>query len=112
MIDQLQTGTNNVASAMNLSKETVSDTVEKATLANQALQRISESINRITDMNLQIAAAAEEQSLVAEDINSNTIKIKDLSVEEVNSAQQTNSSMQTQSNNVAEQNKVLNTFIV
>jgi len=112
MIDQLQTGTNNVASAMNLSKETVSDSVEKATLANQALQRISESINRITDMNLQIAAAAEEQSLVAEDINSNTIKIKDLSVEEVNSAQQTNSSMQTQSNNVAEQNKVLNTFIV
>lgn len=112
MIEQLQTGTNNVASAMNLSKETVSDTVEKATLANQALQRISNSINRITDMNLQIATAAEEQSLVAEDINSNTIKIKDLSVQEVNSAQQTNTSMQTQSNHVAEQNKVLNTFIV
>ena len=112
MIDQLQSGTVGVAEAMNLSKETVAETVEKAELANTALLRISDAINRITDMNMQIAAAAEEQSLVAEDINSNTIKIKDLSTQVVDSTNETNISMQEQSDNVGEQSKVLNTFIV
>ena len=112
MIDQLQSGTVGVAEAMNLSKDAVADTVEKAELANTALLRISDAINRITDMNLQIAAAAEEQSLVAEDINANTIKIKDLSSQVVESTNETNASMQEQSDNVGEQSKVLNTFIV
>jgi len=43
-----------------------------------ALRRISAAVGMITDMNLQIASAAEEQSLVAEEINSNVAAIRDV----------------------------------
>jgi len=112
MIEKLQAGTVGVSSAMNLSKTTVTETVEKAASADAALHRISDSINRITDLNMQIAAAAEEQSLVAEDINSNTIKIKDLSIQVVDSTKETSASMQEQSDNVGKQSKILDTFTV
>ncbi|MCY1553321.1 Methyl-accepting chemotaxis protein McpU [compost metagenome] len=43
-----------------------------------ALQRISQAVSVITDMNLQIASAAEEQSSVAEEINRNVASIRDV----------------------------------
>lgn len=43
-----------------------------------ALQRIGQAVTVITDMNLQIASAAEEQSAVAEEINSNVATIRDV----------------------------------
>ena len=42
------------------------------------LQRISQAVSVITDMNLQIASAAEEQSSVAEEINRNVASIRDV----------------------------------
>ena len=81
MIEQLQVGSSAVAGAMKQSKDTATDTVAKACEANDALLRIRQAIQQITDMNMQIASAAEEQSLVAEEINANTVKIKDLSVQ-------------------------------
>lgn len=81
MIEQLQSGASAVSVAMNESKYTADDAVQKAQLANESLQRIRSAIQRISDMNMQIASAAEEQSLVAEEINTNTVKIKDLSTQ-------------------------------
>ena len=46
--------------------------------AEAALQRISQAVSTITDMNLQIASAAEEQSSVAEEINRNVASIRDV----------------------------------
>ncbi|NQD93688.1 chemotaxis protein, partial [Pseudomonas sp. CrR25] len=43
-----------------------------------ALQRIGQAVSVITDMNLQIASAAEEQSSVAEEINRNVASIRDV----------------------------------
>ena len=43
-----------------------------------ALQRIGEAVAVITDMNLQIASAAEEQSAVAEEVNRNVAGIRDV----------------------------------
>ena len=112
MIEQLQAGATAVASAMDHSKEAASGSVEKAQLANDALQRIFDAISRITDMNLQIASAAEEQSSVAEEINMNTVKIKELSVQVSETAGHTNMAMQVQTENVRDQNRVLDRFIV
>ncbi|HFS8458906.1 TPA: chemotaxis protein, partial [Vibrio cholerae] len=86
--------------------------VQKAQLANESLQRIRSAIQRISDMNMQIASAAEEQSLVAEEINTNTVKIKDLSTQVADSAQAASVAMEVQTENVREQGKLLNTFIV
>ncbi|EHK0034489.1 methyl-accepting chemotaxis protein [Vibrio parahaemolyticus] len=112
MIEQLQSGASSVASAMHQSKGSAVEAVEKADLANYALQRIRDAIQRISDMNLQIASAAEEQSLVAEEINNNTVNIKDLSTQVADSANRTNEAMQSQHDNVRKQDEILNRFTV
>ncbi|MDF4898177.1 methyl-accepting chemotaxis protein [Vibrio parahaemolyticus] len=112
MIEQLQSGASSVASAMHQSKGSAVEAVEKADLANDALQRIRDAIQRISDMNLQIASAAEEQSLVAEEINNNTVNIKDLSTQVADSAYRTNEAMQSQHDNVRKQDEILNRFTV
>lgn len=112
MIEQLQAGASSVSAAMNESKNTAVDAVDKAQAADGALQRIRDAIQRITDMNMQIASAAEEQSLVAEEINANTVKIKDLSTQVADAAENANIAMQVQTENVREQDDILNKFIV
>ncbi len=112
MIEQLQVGSNSVSVAMNESKTTAEDAVAKAQLADAALQRIRHAIQQISDMNLQIASAAEQQSLVAEEINNNTVKIKDLSTQVSESAEEANIAMQVQAENVREQDAILSKFTV
>ncbi|HHX8278897.1 TPA: methyl-accepting chemotaxis protein [Vibrio diabolicus] len=112
MIEQLQSGASSVANAMHQSKSSAVEAVEKADLANNALQRIRDAIQRISDMNLQIASAAEEQSLVAEEINNNTVNIKDLSTQVAESANRTNDAMQAQQEDVHKQDQILNRFTV
>lgn len=112
MIEQLQAGASSVSVAMNESKSTAEDAVEKSQLADAALQRIRNAIQQISDMNMQIASAAEEQSLVAEEINNNTVKIKDLSTQVSESAEEANIAMQVQTENVREQDAILNKFVV
>ena len=112
MIEQLQSGASSVANAMHQSKGSAVEAVEKANLANSALHRIRDAIQRISDMNLQIASAAEEQSLVAEEINNNTVNIKDLSTQVAESANRTNTAMQAQQEDVHKQDQILNRFTV
>ncbi len=63
-------------------------------------------------MNMQIASAAEEQSLVTEEINNNTVKTKDLSTQVSDGAAESNIAMKVQIENVREQNEILSKFVV
>lgn len=67
----------------------VSVSVEEASLTDQALTGIGDSINRITDMTNQIASATEEQSSVAEDMSQNLTRIAHLSEQNADSAKNT-----------------------
>jgi methyl-accepting chemotaxis protein len=49
--------------------------LQKASLARDALTEIREAVTRISDMNANIASAAEEQTTVADDINHNITDI-------------------------------------
>lgn len=111
-IEQLQAGVSAVVNVMNNSKQTTTTTVQKSEQANETNRLISESIRQITDMNLQIASAAEEQSQVAEEMNRNTSNIRDLSQQVMDNASQTNAAMKTQVKQVGKQESLLNQFIV
>lgn len=79
MIDQLQSGVKKVELRMHQNRDSASQTADEASAANDMLTCIRESICRINDMNLQIAAAAEQQSATSEEINRNTSNIRDIS---------------------------------
>lgn len=111
-IERLQQGVADVVSVMDSSKNTAESTVEKAHLASQTNEQVRSSIRQITDMNLQIASAAEEQSQVAEEMNKNTSAIRDLSQQVTDNANRTDAAMKSQLQLVANQEALLNQFIV
>lgn len=89
MIERLQQGAREAVQAMDCSRESGTSTVEHANTANESIDTISHSINIISEMNLQIAAAATQQSQVSEDINRNVQKIAGQSQEMVCKVQTT-----------------------
>ncbi|WP_076410314.1 methyl-accepting chemotaxis protein [Shewanella sp. UCD-KL12] len=78
MIDGLQKGVQEAVGSMKVGTEQVFDANEKASMAGEALNEIVLSVDNISNMNTQIATAAEEQSSVAEDINRSIIAISDI----------------------------------
>ena len=78
VIEQLQAGTQEVVTSMSNSHRQAQGSVEQVGQTVTALQQIGEAVTVITDMNLQIASAAEEQSAVAEEINHNVAAIRDV----------------------------------
>lgn len=78
VIDNLQSGTRDVTSAMQGSHGLAQENVSQAQQAVSALERIATAVNEINEMTLQIASAAEEQSSVAEEINRNVEAIRDV----------------------------------
>jgi methyl-accepting chemotaxis protein len=75
MIQRLQQGTRETVALMQNSHAQTSNQVEQTQAASRALNVILAAVGEITEMNLQIASAAEEQSAVAEDINRNVVNI-------------------------------------
>jgi len=76
MIEQIQIGATNAVNVVNSSLEKSQQSVQQAAKAGDALSAITTSINEINDMNTMIASAAEEQSLVTEEINRNIDSIR------------------------------------
>lgn len=78
MIAQLQSGAENAVKVMEQGRIKVDISVQKAALANASLDNIADSVMSISDMNTQVASAAEEQSAVAEEIGQNVVNISDV----------------------------------
>lgn len=89
MIGELHTATESVTGLMTESHEQASTTVSRAGQAQESLQLITTAVAQITDMNISIANAAEEQSAVAEEINRNVTSINDASEQVSTGAGQT-----------------------
>ena len=89
MIDKLQSGAKDAVQVMKTGSEQAHSGVEQASLAGESLVSITNAINTISEMNTQIAAAATEQSQVAEDINRNIINISQSANEAGDAVRQT-----------------------
>ncbi|WP_022939779.1 methyl-accepting chemotaxis protein [Psychromonas hadalis] len=112
MIEQLQAGVRKAETNIKESREVAITTSEEASKANEALEIIRTAIVQISDMNLQIAAAAEQQSATSEEINRNTTNIRDISQNVSNGAQQQVKYAQLMKQQVADQDTQLNKFKV
>ena len=94
MIDKLQAGVQDAVQVMSEGREQAQQGVEQASKTGEALESITRAVATITNMNTQIAAAAEEQSKVAEEINRNIVNITVLAEETSEGINQAASSSQ------------------
>jgi methyl-accepting chemotaxis protein len=85
-------GTQSTVEAMNQGKREADNCVEQAHKTSEALEAITHAISVINDMNMQIASASEQQSIVAEDINKNVVNVKRVAEENAVASNQTSSS--------------------
>lgn len=89
MISSLQNGAAEAVRVIDASQLNSNSTVEHATQASEALVGITESVDNINEMNVQIACAVEEQHAVAEMINTSVMHIAQLAGESRERTEQT-----------------------
>ncbi|MCC6714783.1 MAG: methyl-accepting chemotaxis protein, partial [Gammaproteobacteria bacterium] len=83
IIERVQHGAAEAVAHMEKGCARSRETVEKASLAGDALAEIVQSVARINDMSAQIASAAGQQGTVASDIDCNVANIRDLAEQSV-----------------------------
>ena len=88
-IERLQSRARKAVKVMENSQKQASVSVEQATSAGEVISSINVRIGTINDMNNHIASAAEEQSVVAEEINRNINNISVVSEQSSNGASKT-----------------------
>lgn len=112
IISKLHSDTQFVVDAMTSNRSLSEEAVTCAHDTNKALMTIREAISKISDMNLQIASAAEEQSHVAEEINANTSKIQDLSLSVTENTTRTHDNIDSQVRVINQLSDILSQFRV
>ncbi|WP_430695056.1 methyl-accepting chemotaxis protein [Pseudomonas oryzihabitans] len=81
IIEQLQAATADAVQQMQASRARALGGVGAAVEASSSLASIGAAVERIVDINVQIASAAEQQASVSEDINRNTTEIRTSTVQ-------------------------------
>jgi methyl-accepting chemotaxis protein len=112
MITGIHQGTNEAVDSMKLSNEKASTTLEVARSAGLALEEIALAMSRITERNIVIASASEEQAAVAREVDRNLTNIRDLAVQTSAGANQTSASSQELSRLAVDLNTIVARFSV
>lgn len=92
MINTAQTSATSVVQTMSKSQRQADNTRQLAQAAGVALESITEGVAAITERNLVIASASEEQAQVAREVDRNLVNIQSLSAQTATGAHQTNAS--------------------
>lgn len=88
IVNGLQGRTNDIVQVMQGCRQQGSESAEQAGIAMTLLSEITTDVTNIMDMTTTIAAAIEQQSHVAAEVNKNVVKIRDLSDETFGYAKQ------------------------
>ncbi len=89
LIAGLQNGTRQVATIMLSSRALTLSSVDLTRKAGTSLHSITTTVSNIELMNQQIAAAAEQQSAVAEDISRSIVNVRDVSEQTAAASEET-----------------------
>mgnify|MGYP000241333449 CR=1 FL=1 len=86
IVQTLQTRTQSIVKVMSASRTQGDESAMQAASAGDLLQQINHDVTNIMDMSTQIAAAIEEQSMVATEVNKNVVVIRDIAQATADSA--------------------------
>nr|WP_205885439.1 methyl-accepting chemotaxis protein [Pseudomonas sp. B14(2022)] len=112
MISRLHSGVAAAVKAMGSSHEMASGTVEQSDKVQQALENILGAVGMIVDQNQQIAAAVEQQTAVAHDIDQNIVEINRAGEHAAEGAHQTEAASRQLSIQVIELKQLIGAFRV
>ena len=89
MIDKFQSGILTAIEVMTKSQQQTDLVVEKVSKTGETLRTINDYSSAINDMNAQIASAAEQQAVVADEISRNVVNIKQVTEQSSAATEQT-----------------------
>ena len=112
MISRLQSGVAAAVKAMGSSHDMASGTVGQSERVQQALENILGAVGMIVDQNQQIAAAVEQQTAVAHDIDQNIVEINRAGEHAAEGAYQTEAASRQLSLQVIELKQLIGAFRV
>ena len=112
MINKIQQGTGTAVQSMQHSGQKAEQALAVARQAGDALNTIYSQISRMSDSNLVIASAAEEQAKVAREIDRNIVNISDLAQQSAAGAHQTSAAAHELSRLAVDLNSLLTRFKV
>ncbi len=112
MVGGIQNDTEQAVISMQNSSSKAEATLDVAQSAGQALEEITQAINEISERNLVIASAAEEQAQVAREVDRNLVNIRDLSLQSTTGADQTTTASHELSRLAVDLNKMVTRFKV
>ncbi|MGY2259140.1 methyl-accepting chemotaxis protein [Pseudomonas sp. SDO55104_S430] len=112
MIARLHGGVGAAVKAMGISHEMANGTVGQSEKVQQALENILGAVGMIVDQNQQIAAAVEQQTAVAHDIDQNIVEINRAGERTAEGAHQTEDASRALSMQVVELKQLIGAFRV
>ncbi|WP_371105624.1 methyl-accepting chemotaxis protein [Pseudomonas parafulva] len=112
MIQRLQEGVGAAVRAMGSSHQMAAGTVDEARQVQQALANILGAVGGIVEQNQQIAAAVEQQTAVAHDIDQNIVAINRAAQDTTQGACQTEDASRALSSQVVELKRLIGAFRV
>lgn len=112
MIDMIQSGTAKVVEAMEITGDHAGHALEVAQVAGGALNDIYERVGHISERNLVIATASEEQAAVVREVDRNIVTISDLSSQTAIGANESSTAAQELARLAVNLNELLTKFRV
>lgn len=110
MLDKLKTGASDAVAAMERGHEQAQSSVEQAGKASNAIDEITRAVASISEMNTQIATAAEEQSAVAEEMNRSVVQISSESDATLKNTQDTSAAAEQVGNLASSMQQIISRF--
>ncbi len=112
MIQSLESKVIKATDSMNMGSEQAKDIVERTHEVTRSLTEVEASVSLISDMNIQISTATQQQSEVARDISQQAVQISDISVETGDSAKEISAASDELANLAADLSDQVKTFKV
>lgn len=110
LIVQLRTESNFVIDSMSKGRNLSTACVEMAEQTGEALRQVTDEVSSLSDINIQISTAVEQQSVVADQVNSNILTISDMSSESENHGRESAMLSETLLNRLGDQRSLIAQF--